>query len=68
LLTNPSVASETLENKRWQCIMNQLDPIEELYDMYSDKEKTLRIVEIAGDDLYFDLDIENRLADLYLKL
>ena len=48
--------------------MNQLDPIEELYDMYSDKEKTLRIVEIAGDDLYFDLDIENRLADLYLKL
>jgi len=48
--------------------MNQLDPIEELYDMYSDKEETLRILEIAGDDLYFDLDIENRLADLYLKL
>jgi len=33
--------------------MNQLDPIEELYDMYLEEEDTLRIVEIEDDGLDF---------------
>jgi len=48
--------------------MNWLDPIKELYNMYSEEEDTLRIVEVTVDDLNFNLDIEDRLADLYLKL
>jgi len=36
--------------------------------MYSEEEDTLRIVEVTVDDLDFNLDIEDRLADLYLKL
>jgi len=40
--------------------MNQLDPIEELYDMYSDEKETPRIVEVTGEDLGFDSDLENR--------
>jgi len=36
--------------------MNQLDPIEELYNMYLDEEETLRIVEVVADELDFDLD------------
>lgn len=48
--------------------MNWLDPIKELYNMYSEEEDTLRIVEVTVDDLDFNLDIEDRLADLYLKL
>ena len=47
--------------------MNWLDPIEELYDMYSEKEDTLRIVEVGDDDLDFVLDIEG-LADPYIDL
>ena len=38
--------------------MNWLDPIEELYNMYSEEEDTPRIVEVGNDDLDFDLDIE----------
>jgi len=49
-------------------VITQLDPIEELYNMYLDKEEALRIVEIVGDDLDFNLDTEEELADLYLKL
>jgi len=49
-------------------VMNQPDPIEELYDMYLEEEDTLRIVEVAVDDLDLELDIENGLADLYLEL
>ena len=48
--------------------MNQPDPIEELYDMYLEEEDTLRIVEVAVDDLDLESDIENGLADLYLEL
>ena len=47
--------------------MNQLDPIEELYNMYSEKEDTLRIIEIEDDGLDFVLDIEG-LADPYMDL
>ena len=36
--------------------------------MYSDKENTPRIVEVVGDSLDFNLDLEDGLADLYLEL
>ena len=36
--------------------------------MYSEEEDTPRIAEVMVDDLDFDLDRENRLADLYLEL
>jgi len=48
--------------------MNGLDPIKELYDMYSEEEKAPRIVEMVNDGLDLDSDLENRLADPYLKL
>ena len=38
--------------------MNWLDPIEELYDMYSKEEDTPRIVELEDDELDFVSDIE----------
>jgi len=38
--------------------MNQLDPIEELYDMYSEEEDAPRIVEVVDDGLDFDSDVE----------
>ena len=47
--------------------MNQLDPIEELYDMYLEEEDTLRIVELEDDGLDFVLDVEG-LADPYMDL
>ena len=47
--------------------MNQLDPIEELYNMYSEKEDTPRIAEVGNDNLDFDLDIEGP-ADPYMDL
>ena len=47
--------------------MNQLDPIEELYDMYSEEEDTPRIVEVVDDRLDFDLDVEGP-ADPYMDL
>ena len=48
-------------------VMNQLDPIEELYDMYSEEEDTLRIVELEDDRLDFVSDVEG-LADPYMDL
>ena len=48
-------------------IMNQLDPIEELYDMYSEKEDTPRIVELVDDGLDFDSDVEGP-ANSYMDL
>jgi len=48
-------------------VMNQLDPIEELYDMYSEEEDTPRIVEVGDDDLDFVPDIEGP-ADPYIDL
>jgi len=47
--------------------MTQLDPIEELYDMYSKEEDTPRIVEVGNNDLDFVSDIEG-LADPYMDL
>jgi len=47
--------------------MNQLDPIKELYDMYSEEEDTLRIIEVEDDGLDFVSDIEG-LADPYMDL
>jgi len=38
--------------------MNRLDPIEELYDMYSEEENTPRIVKLVDDGLDFVLDTE----------
>jgi len=38
--------------------MNWLDPIEELYGMYSKEEDTPKIAEVGDDDLDFISDIE----------
>ena len=38
--------------------MNRLDPIEELYNMYSEEEDTPRIVELGDDGLDLVSDIE----------
>ena len=48
-------------------VMNQLDPIEELYNMYSEEEDTPRIVELEDNDLDFVSDIEGP-ADPYIDL
>ena len=47
--------------------MNWLNPIEKLYDMYSEEEDTLRIVQIEDNGLDFLLDVD-RLADPYMDL
>jgi len=47
--------------------MNWLDPIEELYNMYSEEEDTPRIVEVGDDGLDWVLDIEGP-ADPYMDL
>ena len=47
--------------------MNRLDPIEELYDMYSEEEDTPRIVEVVDDGLDFDSGVEG-LADPFMDL
>jgi len=47
--------------------MNQLDPIEELYDMYSEEEDPPKIVEIGDNGLDFILDTEGPM-DLYTDL
>jgi len=49
-------------------VINALDPVEELYDLYSDKEASPCIVEIGDNRLGFNLDIGNGPADLYLEL
>ena len=48
--------------------MNQLDPIEELYDMYLEEEKTPQITEVLDNRLRLDLDNKNRPADPFLEL
>jgi len=48
--------------------MNQPDPIEELYDMYSEKEETPCILEVLDNGLEFDLNLKDGLVDLYLEL
>jgi len=47
--------------------MNRLDPIKELYEMYSEEEDAPRVVEIEDDGLDFVLDIEGP-ADPYMDL
>jgi len=47
--------------------MNQLDPIEELYNMSLEEEDTPRIVEVGDNDLDFVLDIKG-LVDPYMDL
>jgi len=51
----------------YSTVMNRLDPIEELYNMYSEKENTPRIEEVRDDDLDFVLDIEGP-ANPYMDL
>ena len=53
--------------KRGGNVMNRLDPIEELYDMYLEEEDTPRIVEVGNDDLDFVSDTEGP-ADPYMDL
>ena len=48
-------------------VMNRLDPIEELYDMYLEEEDTLRIIEIENDGLDLVSDAEGP-ADPYMNL
>ena len=48
-------------------IMNWLDPIKELYDMYSEEEDTPKIIEIEDDGLDFVSDVEGP-ADPYMDL
>ena len=48
-------------------VMNRLDPIKELYEMYSEEEDTPRIVEIEDNGLDFVLDKEGP-ADPYMDL
>ena len=48
-------------------VMNWLDPIEELYGIYSKKEDTPKIVEMEDDGLDFVSDIKE-LADSYIDL
>jgi len=47
--------------------MNQLDPIEKLYNMYSEEEDTLRIVELGDNRLDFVSDVEGP-ANPYMDL
>jgi len=60
-------ALEIKADAKSRLVMNRLDPIEELYDMYSEKEDTPRIVELGDDGLDFVSDIEG-LADPYMDL
>ena len=47
--------------------MNWLDPIKELYDMYSEEEDTPRIVGLGDNKLDLVSDVEG-LADPYMNL
>jgi len=62
-----SVPSKGRSAAKGSNVMNRLDPIEELYDMYSEEEDTLRIVELGDNGLDLDLDIKGP-ADPYIDL
>jgi len=49
-------------------VMKQLDPIEELYDMYLEGEDFPRIVKIVNNGLDMSSDLKDRPANLYLEL
>jgi len=51
-----------------QHVINHLDPIENLYNMYSGEEETPRIVELMDKQLDLELELGDRLANLYLEL
>jgi len=53
--------------KRGGNVMNRLDPIEELYDMYSEEKDTPRIIEIKDNGLDLISDVEGP-ADPYMDL
>ena len=55
------------EEERRVLVMNRLDPIEELYEIYLEEEDTLRIVEIEDDGLDFVSDVEGP-ANPYMDL
>ena len=68
LITSKGANSRAYVTKKTSSnVMNQLDPIEELYEMYSEEEDTLRIVELEDDGLDFVSDIEGP-ADPYMDL
>ena len=48
-------------------VINQLDPIEELYGMYLEEEDTLRIVEVRDEKMDLFSDVEG-LANPYVDL
>jgi len=48
-------------------VINQLDPIEELYGMYLEEEDTLRIVEVRDEKMDLVSDVEG-LANPYMDL
>jgi len=48
--------------------MNAFDPIKELYNLYSEEEKTPQIMEVVDDGLGWDLDMETGSVDLYVDL
>ena len=54
-------------NKKRKSVINWLDPIKELYDMYSEEEDTPRIVELGDDGLDLVSDMEGP-ADPYMDL
>jgi len=51
----------------WFYVMNWLDSIEELYNVYLEEEDTPRIVDVKEDDLDFVSDVEGP-ADPYMDL
>jgi len=60
MLYSPSLARHTI-------VMNQLDPIEELYNMYLEEEDTPRIIEIEDNGLNLILDVKGP-ANPYMDL
>ena len=50
------------------CVINQLDPIDKIYDMYSEDKEILQIMEKVSNGLDMDSDLEDRPLDLYLEL
>jgi len=49
-------------------VINALDPIKELYNMYLKGEKTPWIMEVSDGRLGLDSDLKNGLSDSYLEL
>ena len=48
--------------------MNWLDPIKELYNMYSKEEDTPNIVKVVDNKLEVDSNLENRPVNPYFQL